>query len=190
MQRKRISLNLLKINGSQIILIVCCGILLFTSCQNNSVCDPTLQPKLTVKFSTHQKYKRTSQNSLIDSLGRVLILKVYALKALKPDSSIQDSTGLTGSDGFSAPVSNLDSSSRYVIVVNINPGGIGNAKFINDTLSITYSKRLKFISEGCGYSYVYTITSEAVTKNYFQDQKVTQPLISNGSENIRLYFPL
>ncbi len=168
-----------------------------TSCQNKSSCDPTALPQLQVTFSTHKKNLKPGVG-YVDSLPCFrVIYKISALNSFVKDSaiyqdSIRDSVGITG---FKAPVSNRDSVSTYVIVVDSNLHGIGH-HLKTDKLRIGYTKRLKFISQGCGYSYVYTIKGTppnydiTLTHNYFTGFTCIDPSIGDGKENIRLKFNL
>ncbi len=159
----------------------------FSSCQDNSVCDPTAQPSLKLSFYGHKRYIRP----FVDSPISVRVSSVYALNALRKDSSLipQDSIQDTiHRAGLTLPVSHKDSTSAYVIVVNSNPGGIGN-HFTHDTLRINYSKRLVFISQGCGYGYSYSLSRESITSHFFSVIKtpISSPLIApNVPENFRI----
>lgn len=179
---KRVSLKQVQLS----ILIILAGVC-FSSCQDNSICDPTAQPSLKLSFYGHKRYIRP----FVDSPINVLVSSVYALNALRKDSSLipQDSVQDTiHRSGLTLPVSHKDSSSAYVIVVNSNPGGIGN-HFTKDTLRISYSKRLVFISQGCGYGYSYSLNKESITSHFFSVIKLplSSPLIApNVPENFRI----
>ena len=182
MKRRRVIPRYLQL---AVLMLLAAG--LFSSCQNNSVCDPTAQPSLKLSFYGHKRYVRP----FVDSPIKVLVSSVYALNALRKDSSLipQDSIQDTiHRAGLTLPVSHKDSMTSYVIVVNSSPGGIGN-HYTHDTLRISYSKRLVFISEGCGYGYSYSLSKESITSHYFSIIKtpVSSPLIApNVPENFRI----
>lgn len=183
MQRQKAIRNFQKI----IIGIILAGFFL-SACQDNSLCDPTAQPSLKFGFYGHKKYLRP----FIDSPIAVLVSNVYALNALTAGTPLipidtlgQDTTHRLN---LSLPVSAKDSTTSYVLVINTNPGGIGSHS-TNDTLKISYSKKLVFISTGCGYGYSYGISGVTVTHHFFAQLATTSLAIDpNVPENFRLLY--
>ena len=167
------------------VYIVLAGLFL-GACQNNTLCDPTAQPSLKFGFYGLKRYPRP----YIDSPIAVLVSNVYALNALVAGSPLLPLDTL-GQDtvhrlNLSLPVSAKTNSSSYVIVVNTNPGGIG-VHSTNDTLKINYSKKLVFISTGCGYGYSYGISGATITHHYFaQLDTISKSIDPNVPENFRL----
>jgi|GEM_PF-667062 len=65
-----------------------------------------------------------------------------------------------------------------------------NEPEMNDTLTVKYDSYLYFISNDCGFTYNYKITSVHITNHYLDSSAVITPEVTTegSKQHIRLYF--
>lgn len=145
----------------------------FYSCQQESVC---LTPQVVVTNASFAK--RDTANTIRDSVlkgGRVF----FGEATIYYNDIISNSA-------FSFPLSpNKDSIRLYVQTdtTNILPSAL-------DTISISYTRTLAFISVACGYQTFYEIKKVSTTGNQIDSVAISNPGVTNNLsiKHLRLVF--
>lgn len=139
---------------------------LFFSCKETA-CD--LQTKSLLKIGFYTKIKDVAVLTPSDSLT------IYGIG--KEGDLLYDTSNNISS--VYIPLSQNQDFSSFVI----------NSNDTLDTLSISYTRTLKLISQECGFATIFEISSATLSKNRFDSIKIIKPIIDTEyEENIRIYF--
>lgn len=92
-------------------------------------------------------------------------------------------------------IQNIGNSSRISIPLNPSEDSIAyvfqmdTSIYVYDTMSMKYSKERKFISNACGFAFVYDVYDFKSTHHIIDSFIITRPIINTENEaNVQLFF--
>ena len=144
-----------------------------------SACTRERQPCLTPRIATVKtRMVRTApDNKVIDSPLRAALFL--------PDSDVDTIARLySKSSTFTLTLSQTVDSSRWFIAADTAAGSA------IDTVDFRYSRKLNFISNACGYNYLFTLQSVSSTHNFIDSIKIEDANVSNDASknNIQVFI--
>lgn len=142
-------------------------------------CKRERQPCLTPRIATVKtKMVRVgADNKVIDSPLRAPLFL--------PDSEVDSVVRLYGkSSSFTLTLSQLADTCRWFISSDTADGSPV------DTVDFRYSRKLNFISNACGYNYLFTLLSVTSTHNFIDSIKTEDANVSNDASknNIQVFI--
>ncbi|MBX2905861.1 MAG: hypothetical protein KF744_07480 [Taibaiella sp.] len=152
-------------------------VLLFTAL--GSACKRDRQPCLTPRIATvkTRMVRVGADNKVVDSPLRAAIFL--------PDSDVDSVARLYAkSSTFTLTLSQLADTCRWYIAAD---SAVGSAI---DTVDFRYSRKLNFISNACGYNYLFTLLSVTSTHNFIDSIKTEDANVSNDASknNIQVFI--
>ncbi len=183
-----------KLNRNYIIFELFFGILgicTYFSCQPSFECDPTSTlSDFNISIDTITKGSALiARTSAPDSAFTQKFWRIYALEAPGGSSLYGNTIGgdTTLYSSLSFPLSNALDSTTYVLVINRSKGFTIDT--VSDTLKLKYSRKLNYISRGCGYVYNYIVNEQTLTKHYFtRDTLMNNVVNTQGGINLKIYY--
>lgn len=160
-------------------LLMLCGIVsvsLFIACNKEDERQPCNQPQ-TVTLRMHT-YK------LVDTVATDTFLNFPRLIPLDAQLPVTF-TSNSRTARLSLYLSSLNDSTRWLLQAD------STRPFLIDTLTFYYNRRLKFISNSCGYIYYYTLTNAKRSSSLGKDSvNILNPEVTNDAnvEHVRLYY--
>lgn len=154
-----------------ILLLLCAG--LWGACKRER--QPCLTPRIaTVKT---RMVRLAADNKVVDSPLRAA--------GFLPDSDIDTTARFySKSSTFTLTLSQIADESRWFVAADTAPGSP------IDTIDFRYSRKLNFISNACGYNYLFTLLAVTSTHNFIDSIKIEDANVSNdaGKNNIQVYI--
>lgn len=143
----------------------------------NTERGPCLEP-LAAKVNVRCYQHVDSNNTYVDTL-----LPNANFVSLDIDSARYWYWGAKEISSFSIVLSPLRDTARWAIVPD-------SATAAADTLTFIYSRKLKFVSNACGYSYTYSLQQVLATRKNIDSVYIgnTDVTTKAGSEHVKLYF--
>lgn len=159
-----------------ILLAVLLTCIFLQSCETER--DPCLLPRTSLLRANAYTRVNDTSSAVRDTL---LPSPVFiALTAYTPDNSFIQ---LTTRNKFAFQLSNLTDTCQWAI----QPDTLSAVK---DTLTFYYKRQLSFLSNACGYTYLYNIDSVRTTRHALDSVQLgSRDVTSNASaENLRIYY--
>jgi hypothetical protein len=136
-----------------------------------------LEP-ITPQLNMHCYQHVDSNNTYIDTL-----LPNANVVSLDIDSALFWDMGVKGQAQFSIVLSPLHDSTRWVIQSD-------SAITPIDTLTFIYNRKLNFVSNACGYNYLYDLIQVLNTRHNIDSVSINNSAITTkaGIEHVKIFF--
>lgn len=146
-------------------MIICFGF----SCENYKDCNSPVQTSLGIRFYTFFRGRETDTT--------LPALTLYGIG--KKDSLLE---AATPANGIFVPLNAAADSTRFFL----RPDTTATA---GDTLGVYYTRDLRFISSGCGFTTLYHIDTVYYTTHYIDSVAVaTKKIITTNATNLKIYY--
>ena len=157
----------------QRLCVACLFIAGIAGCRKDELRDPCLQPtNVAVRLSS----KQVRDTLQIDTnLPKAILVPIGGKGALGFN---------TGANTLSLYLSPLADSCRYLLSADSFATTL-------DTLSFFYSRKITFLSNACGFTTFFTLSSAAVTHNAIDSFRLANHLVNNDANSpahLLLYF--
>jgi Family of unknown function (DUF6452) len=159
-------------------------ILSFFACQKDETCDGTsVTPDLVVEFYYDSLNETTHK---YDTIKYIMpdTLTLFGIGAL--DSIEQNSVN---NQSFQLPLDINNTTTKFVFAIkNIN-SATAPSVLIYDTLTVNYQEQREFISQACGFKYIFPEANYSMTQHRVDTIQVLQNnIINDNSTHLRIFF--
>ncbi len=150
-------------------------------CWALAACTQERQPCLTPKIAT------LLMKSMRPAANGAVVDTALPAAVLIPLNGGADLVGqfFGRTSNFSLSLSPVADSCRWILLADTaSTGGL------QDTLTFTYSKERTFLSNACGYAYVYQLTNVTSSNNMVDSLKVNNTLVNNNvnTTHVQVYI--
>lgn len=159
----------------KIVVVVLCLWSIATACNTDRLaCLEPVTPQLTLHCYQHID----SNNTYIDTL-----LPNANIVSIDIDSARFWALGVKNQSQFNIVLSPLYDSTRWVIQSD-------SAITPIDTLTFIYTRKLNFVSNACGYNYLYNLTQVFCTRHNIDSVAINNSAVTTkaGIEHVKIFF--
>ncbi len=152
------------------LLLLTCGAL---ACQKESSRSPCLEPKsVALRIQVSQRVDTNTVDSALRS---------PVLTPIGGEGVLQYTEATAKLQLYPSP---LADSCQYVLRTD-------TASALADTLSFGYGRQLRYISDACGYGYIYNLLSARATGNFIDSVRIRNAAITsdvNSPVHVQIYL--
>ncbi|MBC7552510.1 MAG: hypothetical protein H7257_00875 [Taibaiella sp.] len=144
-------------------------------------CTAERQPCLTPKTaSLNIKCVHFSTDTATTTVDTALPMAVFGALTAKGTQSV---IYKGASSAFTISLSPVADSCQWLVTTD-------SLNFPFDTLGFYYERKLKFLSNACGYTYFYALTSVTTTHNNIDSVIITNPSVTNdvNTKQLKIYI--
>lgn len=154
-------------------LVFFCLAVAFLSCEKESLRGVCLEPRnVAMRIQCVQR---------IDTNTRDTALRSPILVPVGGKGAIQYKSPTVFLQAFPSP---LTDSCRYIVFPD-------SVQSVADTLLLTYTRQLHFISTACGFTHHFELKSASASNAFIDSVRITNPLIDNNANStphLRMYI--